>query len=60
MGAKRMPSGAGHDTAVLAEAGVLSVMFAVHNGNGSQNPHEAVAIEDLDCAVRVPLKHFGA
>jgi len=49
----RMPSGAGHDAATLATAGVPSAMLFVRNANGSHNPDEAMDLEDLDCAVAV-------
>ena len=54
-----MPSGAGHDAAVLAGAGVASAMVFVRNQHGSHNPHEAMEIDDfmtgisiLDTAIR--------
>jgi N-carbamoyl-L-amino-acid hydrolase len=37
-----MPSGAGHDSAVFANAGVPSAMIFVRNDKGSHNPHEAM------------------
>ncbi|MEM9028503.1 MAG: Zn-dependent hydrolase [Pseudomonadota bacterium] len=42
-----MPSGAGHDTAVFANAGVPSSMIFVRNQNGSHNPHEAMDLDDF-------------
>ena len=42
-----LPSGAGHDAAVFANAGIPSGMVFVRNANGSHNPAEAMAIEDL-------------
>lgn len=42
-----MPSGAGHDTAVFANAGVPSTMIFVRNQNGSHNPHEAMELSDF-------------
>ena len=42
-------SGAGHDTAVLANRGVPSTMVFVRNQKGSHNPNEGMRIEDL-CA----------
>ena len=42
-----IPSGAGHDAAVFANAGVPSGMVFVRNANGSHNPDEAMEIEDL-------------
>jgi len=45
--AEIMPSGAGHDTAVFANAGVPSTMIFVRNQNGSHNPHEAMELPDF-------------
>jgi N-carbamoyl-L-amino-acid hydrolase len=42
-----IPSGAGHDAAVFANAGVPSGMIFVRNRNGSHNPDEAMTIEDF-------------
>jgi N-carbamoyl-L-amino-acid hydrolase len=42
-----LPSGAGHDAAVFANAGVPSGMVFVRNANGSHNPHEAMDTDDL-------------
>lgn len=42
-----LPSGAGHDAAVFANAGIPSGMVFVRNANGSHNPHEAMDIDDL-------------
>ncbi len=42
-----MPSGAGHDAAVFANAGVPSGMIFVRNRNGSHNPDEAMALDDF-------------
>lgn len=48
-----MPSGAGHDAAVFANAGVPAGMIFVRNENGSHNPDEAMSIDDfmLGCEV---------
>lgn len=43
----RLPSGAGHDAAVLANAGVPVAMIFVANQKGSHNPHEAMEISDF-------------
>ena len=40
-------SGAGHDTAVFAAAGLPSAMVFVRNANGSHNPDEALDMGDL-------------
>lgn len=47
----RMPSGAGHDAATLAAAGIPTGMIFVRNENGSHNPDEAMDAGDLDQAV---------
>ena len=44
---EEMPSGAGHDAAVFANAGVSAAMVFVRNENGSHNPHEAMDIDDF-------------
>ena len=49
----RMASGAGHDAAVFAGAGVPALMVFVRNQNGSHNPDEAMRLEDFDVAVRL-------
>jgi N-carbamoyl-L-amino-acid hydrolase len=56
-----LPSGAGHDAAVFANAGIPSGMIFVRNANGSHNPDEAMDIDDfmkgvdlLFAAVSVP------
>ena len=50
---RAMPSGAGHDAAAFAQAGVPAGMLFVRNQNGSHNPHEAMRMEDFaaGCAV---------
>ncbi|MCR0980951.1 Zn-dependent hydrolase [Roseomonas populi] len=42
-----VPSGAGHDAAVFAGAGVPSAMIFIRNQNGSHNPHEAMELDDF-------------
>ena len=42
-----MPSGAGHDAAVFAGAGIPSGMIFVRNAHGSHNPREAMAMDDF-------------
>lgn len=42
-----MPSGAGHDAATFANAGVPSAMLFVRNANGSHNPEEAMDMADF-------------
>ncbi|KVP85345.1 hydantoinase/carbamoylase family amidase [Burkholderia ubonensis] len=48
-----LPSGAGHDAALFANAGVPSGMLFVRNEHGSHNPHEAMSIDDFMLGVRV-------
>lgn len=43
----RVPSGAGHDAALFANAGVPTAMIFVRNQNGSHNPFEAMRAEDF-------------
>lgn len=41
------PSGAGHDAAVFANAGIPSAMLFIRNQHGSHNPHEAMHLTDF-------------
>ena len=43
----RLPSGAGHDAAVMANAGIPSAMIFVRNEHGSHNPHESMDMGDF-------------
>ncbi|MDG4895666.1 Zn-dependent hydrolase [Mesorhizobium sp. WSM4976] len=56
MQAPHVPSGAGHDAATFAGAGIPTAMLFVRNENGSHNPHEAMEITDLDQAIRLLLR----
>ncbi|TPI27311.1 hydantoinase/carbamoylase family amidase [Mesorhizobium sp. B3-1-6] len=56
MSAPHVPSGAGHDAATFAGAGIPTAMLFVRNENGSHNPHEAMEIADLDQAIRLLLR----
>jgi len=56
MQAPHVPSGAGHDAATFAGAGIPTVMLFVRNENGSHNPHEAMELTDLDQAIRLLLR----
>jgi N-carbamoyl-L-amino-acid hydrolase len=47
LNAEPIPSGAGHDAAVFANAGVPSAMIFVRNEHGSHNPNEAMEITDF-------------
>lgn len=42
-----MPSGAGHDAAMFANAGIPSAMVFIRNENGSHNPDEAMDLADF-------------
>ncbi|MGE3874542.1 MAG: hydantoinase/carbamoylase family amidase [Parvibaculaceae bacterium] len=57
MAPPHVPSGAGHDAAAFADAGVASAMLFVRNRNGSHNPQESMEIADLAEAIRL-LFHF--
>ena len=48
-----LASGAGHDAAVFANAGVPSGMVFVRNDHGSHNPHEAMELADFMLGVDV-------
>ena len=48
-----MPSGAGHDAAVFANAGVPSTMIFVRNDKGSHNPDESMDLPDFFAAAEV-------
>jgi N-carbamoyl-L-amino-acid hydrolase len=48
-----MPSGAGHDSAVFANAGVPTGMIFVRNAYGSHNPREAMALPDFAIGVDI-------
>jgi N-carbamoyl-L-amino-acid hydrolase len=48
-----IPSGAGHDAAVFAQAGIPSAMIFIRNENGSHNPHEDMKIGDFMLGVAV-------
>jgi N-carbamoyl-L-amino-acid hydrolase len=52
----RMPSGAGHDAAVFAQAGVPTGMLFVRNSHGSHNPMEHMALEDFGAALQVLVR----
>jgi len=45
--AERVPSGAGHDAAMFAAAGVPTAMIFIRNEHGSHNPHEAMDLDDF-------------
>jgi N-carbamoyl-L-amino-acid hydrolase len=48
-----LASGAGHDAAIFANAGVPAAMVFVRNEHGSHNPREAMAFEDFLAAAGV-------
>ncbi|MBJ3774456.1 hydantoinase/carbamoylase family amidase [Acuticoccus mangrovi] len=52
---RRMPSGAGHDAATFAHAGIPSTMIFIRNQNGSHNPDEAMKLPDFDAAVNIVI-----
>jgi N-carbamoyl-L-amino-acid hydrolase len=51
-----MPSGAGHDAAIFANAGIPTGMIFVRNANGSHNPDEAMDLDDFMHGVEVLYK----
>jgi len=50
---ERLASGAGHDAAVFAHAGIPTAMLFIRNARGSHNPDEGIDIEDLLLGARV-------
>ena len=54
-----MPSGAGHDAAVFAGAGIPSAMVFVRNEHGSHNPREAMDLADFAVGARALLGLVG-
>jgi beta-ureidopropionase / N-carbamoyl-L-amino-acid hydrolase len=48
-----IPSGAGHDASLFANAGIPSAMLFVRNQNGSHNPREAMELDDFMLGVAV-------
>ena len=50
---RQLPSGAGHDAAVIASVGIPTGMIFVANQNGSHNPFEQMEMSDFlkGCAV---------
>lgn len=53
-----MPSGAGHDAAVFAHAGVPSGMIFVRNQHGSHNPDEAMELSDFLLGSKIMYNYF--
>jgi N-carbamoyl-L-amino-acid hydrolase len=54
-----IPSGAGHDAALFANAGIPSGMLFVRNQNGSHNPHEAMDMNDFMLGVQAMHSAFA-
>jgi beta-ureidopropionase / N-carbamoyl-L-amino-acid hydrolase len=50
---EEIPSGAGHDAAVFANAGIPSAMVFVRNEHGSHNPKEAMNLDDFVAGIAV-------
>lgn len=48
-----MASGASHDAAAFAAAGIPSAMLFIRNANGSHNPYESMALPDFIYATRI-------
>ncbi len=51
-----MASGAGHDAAAFAQAGIPSGMLFVRNQNGSHNPKEEMRMQDFAAACAVAMR----
>lgn len=54
-----IPSGAGHDASLFANAGIPAGMIFVRNQNGSHNPHEAMEMDDFMLGVDVLNEFLG-
>lgn len=54
-----IPSGAGHDASLFANAGIPSGMLFVRNQHGSHNPQEAMEIDDFMMGVHVLSDTLG-
>lgn len=48
-----VPSGAGHDAALFANAGIPTGMLFIRNENGSHNPDEAMDLDDFMLGTQV-------
>lgn len=57
---RRLPSGAGHDSALFANQGIPTGMLFVRNGNGSHNPDEAMELDDFAAGTRVLARVMAA
>jgi N-carbamoyl-L-amino-acid hydrolase len=49
----KLPSGAGHDAAVFANAGIPTGMIFIRSRNGSHNPLESMELADFHSAARL-------
>ena len=49
----KLPSGAGHDAAVFADAGITTGMIFIRSRNGSHNPLESMELADFHHAARL-------
>ncbi|WP_366655955.1 Zn-dependent hydrolase [Fodinicurvata sp. EGI_FJ10296] len=57
IGTEIMPSGAGHDAAVFAGAGVPTAMIFIRNTHGSHNPDESMEMADFAEAARLVMAY---
>lgn len=58
--AETIPSGAGHDAAVFANAGIPAAMVFIRNANGSHNVHERMDMDDFMAGVDVLTRAIQA
>jgi allantoate deiminase len=54
----RLPSGAGHDAAVMAAVAPWSMLFVRSPGGASHSPEERVLVEDVQVALEVVLRYL--
>jgi beta-ureidopropionase / N-carbamoyl-L-amino-acid hydrolase len=55
---RHVASGAGHDAAIFANAGIPTAMIFVRNENGSHNPNESMELDDLIVGAKIMREAF--
>ena len=56
---KTLPSGAGHDAAIMAESFPMAMLFVRCGGGISHHPDESVDVEDVAVALRILWRAIG-
>jgi N-carbamoyl-L-amino-acid hydrolase len=57
---RQLPSGAGHDAATFANAGVPAGMIFIRNDHGSHNPDEKMDLDDFIMGTEVLYQAVSA